>query len=185
MKLQLLILAGVALLSGLLMLADYRHGKPAPAEAVSRPEAQAKAASAPDFIIRPMLGKTQETSLAALKGRYVLLNAWASWCPPCVEEFPDLLALAKDHPQRLTLLTLSADRNEEAAREFLAQFDAPASNVLHVFDARQRIAREQFFIERYPESILIDPQGQMIRKFAGMLSKDDLAEIRMLLNAAE
>lgn len=182
MKIKLLVLLVVAALSGALMLLDYRHGAPVElGKGVLKKQAQV----APDFTIVPIGSPDASQALSRLQGRYVLVNAWASWCPPCVSEFPDLLALAKALPKRLTLVTLSADRNEEAAKSFLKQYDDPSANMLHMFDVRQRIARELFQIYRYPESILIDAEGKMIRKYAGVLSAQDMAEIKALVSAAE
>lgn len=180
MKAQWIILALVVAASALLMRLDYQHGAKVPASAA--PPAEAADMALPEFTITPLVGDSlAPVAMSQLRGKFILINAWASWCPPCVKEFPDLLALAKEHPENLVLLTLSADRNEKAAIDFLQQYDAPSANILHAFDMRQSIARDRLQIHRYPESILVDASGQMIRKYAGLLRSEDLAEIRALL----
>ena len=179
MKPQLLLLVAVAALTVGLMALDYQHG----ATRLEAAESATAQPLVPDFTITPFSGEAIE--MQQLRGRYVLVNAWASWCPPCVKEMPDLLALAQEYPQRLTLVTLSADRSVEAATSFLARYGEPDANMLHMFDAGQAIARETLQIYRYPESILVGPSGQMVRKYAGLLMPEDLAEIRALINAAE
>ncbi len=179
MKPQLLVLVVVAALTAGLVALDYQHG----ATRLEMSASKTTQPIVPNFSITTFSGETIE--MQQLRGRYVLVNGWASWCPPCVKEMPDLLALAKAYPQRLTLVTLSADRSQEAAISFLARYGEADANMLHMFDAGQAIARETLQIYRYPESILVDPSGQMVRKYAGLLTPEDVTEIRTLVSAAE
>ena len=184
LKVQALILLFIALLTAGLAWFDYQHGATTPAAAVQK-QSDSAAMQLPEFTVTPLLGASRDPIASSqLRGRFVLINAWASWCPPCVKEFPDLIALATEYPDHLVLLTLSADRNEQAAIDFLKQYGEPRSNMLHAFDVRQQIARDRLQIHRSPESILVDRQGQMIRKYAGLLRPEDLAEIRSLLAAS-
>lgn len=167
---KLILLLFIAAVSAGLMLLDYQHGVEVPVTA--RQDYQL----APAFEL-PSLTEARIVALEEFRGRYVLLNVWASWCTPCVAEFPDMLALAEAHPD-LALVTLSTDRTRDAAATFLQRFeDAAQPNSHHLWDADQHVSREQFHIIKYPESILIDPQGRMIRKFAGMLRQGELEEI--------
>lgn len=188
MKAKLAILAGIALLSVLLVALDYRHGLRPP------PEAPVAGEPAPPLVL-PLLSEENDENdendamlrLADWRGRYVLLNVWASWCAPCLKEFPDLLELAAAHPDRLALLTISVDAQREAAQRFLRRVTAaapPQANIRHGWDEGKRLTQNALHVYRYPESILIDPQGRMIRKYAGALSEQNLAQIRRILRRA-
>ena len=73
---------------------------------------------APAFALSDPTGKT--VTLAAFKGKPVLLNLWATWCGPCVKELPTLDALAAREAGKLTVVTLSQDMDAGKAKAFLA-----------------------------------------------------------------
>lgn len=141
---------------------------------------------APDFALPPLAGGTP-VALEAFRGDYVLLNVWASWCAPCLQEFPDLIALAAEHPEQMHLLTITIDDTQQAATEFLQRFEPTPTQarITHLWDADKRVTQNVLHILRYPESILIDPEGRMVRKFAGALTEKQLEEIRNRLETPD
>lgn len=118
-------------------------------------------------------------ALHDLKGKTVLLNFWATWCPPCVAEFPDLLSLADQYPDDFVLITLSSDQNKEDISTFFERFsediqeNLALDNVIIAHDPGQTITRETFKTHRYPESILIAPDLTVIRKITGVVDIQD------------
>lgn len=78
---------------------------------------------APAFAFTDPTGKT--ITLAALKGKPVLLNLWATWCGPCVKELPTLDALAARQKGKLVVVTLSQDMDAAKAKAFLAGRNLP------------------------------------------------------------
>ena len=111
-----------------------------------------------------------EHSLEALQGRVVLMNFWASWCAPCVAEMPQLLQLAKDNPDHLTLLLINVDARKEALTGFFTKHNLSATdNVITVWDKDKAISKDVFGTIRYPESIIINPQGYMTQKITGVV----------------
>lgn len=117
--------------------------------------------SAPNFAFN-------NTTLASLKGRVVLLNFWASWCAPCVEEFPQFITLTKRHPN-LTLLAVSVDHDRKAMQKFLDKMDIKGnSQVIVVEDPQRRIAQDIFQTVRYPETYLLGPDLTIRRKYVGL-----------------
>ena len=90
-------------------------------------------ASAPSTPVRdPELRSVRAEDVADLlhgqPGRVLMVNVWATWCEPCVEEFPELIRVAREYrPRGLSVLFLSADpgANHEAALEFLVEHRAP------------------------------------------------------------
>ena len=101
-------------------------------------------------------------TLAAFRGKPVLLNLWATWCAPCVEELPSLLAMQRAHPE-IAVVAVSADQDDEVYRRFLKQHQV---DVLTVRDADQKV-NAMYGTVQIPETYVIDRQGVMRRKFIG------------------
>jgi thiol-disulfide isomerase/thioredoxin len=119
---------------------------------------------APDFTFTTLDNKTMK--LSDLRGRVVLLNFWASWCAPCIVEFPAMLELAKDFKGSLIFLAVSVDHDNAAMKDFLTR-QSLNPNTLVAWDKEKAIAHDLFQSIRYPETIIIGPQGEMVEKIAG------------------
>jgi peroxiredoxin len=102
----------------------------------------------------------QTVSLNQYRGHVLLLNFWASWCPPCVDELPSLLALHHRLPG-LAILGVSIDSDPQAYRNFLAQYriDFPT-----IRDPSQE-TMHRYGTVQIPESYLIDRSGHIVRKY--------------------
>jgi cytochrome c biogenesis protein CcmG/thiol:disulfide interchange protein DsbE len=124
---------------------------------------------APDFALVDLEG--DPVSLADLRGRPVIVNFWASWCAPCVEEFPLLRDAAEAHAaDGLALVGIVYQDRSEAARGFMARFDAgwPAA-----MDPGGVVAAE-YGIYGPPETFFIDRSGVIASRQIGRLSAADL-----------
>jgi peroxiredoxin len=118
---------------------------------------------APDFELPDLAGKRQR--LSALRGKVVLLNFWATWCPPCVEEIPSLLALrAAMRGKDFELVTVSVDEELPALRAFLAKHLKDPSAYPVLSDPQKKSATA-FGTEKFPETFLIDRRGVARFKF--------------------
>ncbi len=113
--------------------------------------------SAPAFTIH---NDAQTVSLTQYRGQVILLNFWASWCAPCQDELPSLLALHRRLPQ-LVILGVSIDADPQAYRNFLAangiSFPTvrdPSEDTMHRYGTVQ-----------IPESYVIDRSGHILRKY--------------------
>lgn len=110
-------------------------------------------------------------SLDSVRGKVVLLNFWATWCPPCIEEMPSMLRLAermKDDP-RFIMLAVSADDSWKPVREYFAGKPAPAFEVL--LDASGAIAK-QYGTTMFPETyVLVD--GKIVAFIEGPRDWDE------------
>jgi cytochrome c biogenesis protein CcmG/thiol:disulfide interchange protein DsbE len=104
----------------------------------------------------------QTVDLAKLRGKIVVLNLWATWCAPCVEELPSLLAMQRQHPE-IDVVAVSTDQDDEVYRKFLAQHHV---DVRTVRDADQRV-NAMYGTVQIPETYIIDRQGILRRKFIG------------------
>jgi peroxiredoxin len=115
--------------------------------------------AAPDFTVSD---GTTTVHLASYRGRVVLLNFWATWCAPCVEEMPSLLELHHDQPD-IAILAVSIDENPDAYSSFLARHHVDLTTVR---DPAQKAAR-LFHTEGWPETYIIDRNGVIRRKVVG------------------
>jgi cytochrome c biogenesis protein CcmG/thiol:disulfide interchange protein DsbE len=114
---------------------------------------------APEFVISDGL---QTVDLNKLRGKVVVLNLWATWCAPCVEELPSLLALQQKIPS-LAVIGVSTDQDEAVYRKFLVQHHV---DVLTVRDADAQV-NNLYGTVLIPETYIIDRQGIIRRKFIG------------------
>jgi len=127
-----------------------------------------------------------DSLLAANRGKWVLLNIWATWCRPCVAETPALTALAHDLRNRpFALVGVSLDflvTNAEAAAvrkvaKFAGEYQVLYSNVVYTGSADDLIGR--FSLSGViPTSILYDPQGHEADRWVGAMVDEDLRRIR-------
>jgi len=103
----------------------------------------------------------QTRSLADEAGHYVLVHFWASWCPPCREELPELTAWARAHPG-IVFIPISLDDNAADAASFLK------SQALHVPLLMGSVDQAQSLgIRGLPTTIIIDPKGRVVRSMLG------------------
>jgi peroxiredoxin len=117
---------------------------------------------ATDFSLKDMNGKT--VSLSAFKGKVVLLNFFATWCPPCRAEMPALNKLYHAlKPRGLEVFAVSTDRSVNDIKDFLEKHrvDFPI-----LFDA-DRSAAKQYRVFSMPTTFLIDRNGMIVEKFYG------------------
>jgi cytochrome c biogenesis protein CcmG/thiol:disulfide interchange protein DsbE len=114
---------------------------------------------APQFVMTDGL---QTVDIGKLRGKIVVLNLWATWCAPCVEELPSLLALQQRMPQ-LAVVAVSTDQDDSVYRHFLVQHHV---NVLTIRDAEMKV-NQMYGTVQIPETYIIDRNGVMRRKFIG------------------
>lgn len=134
---------------------------------------------APVFSLADLDGRP--VVLADYAGQPVLLNFWASWCVPCVEEFPLLdAALAEHAAEGLVVVGIVYRDRSEAARDFAAQLGADWPLVM---DPGEAVARA-YGVFGPPESWLIGPDGRVFSRQIGPYSAEELAaELDRLLAA--
>lgn len=114
---------------------------------------------APDFTVSD--GKST-VHLAGYRGQIVLLNFWASWCIPCVQELPGLLDLHHQRPD-LAILGVSIDEDDEQYKRFV---DRRHVDFTTVRDPGQTAAK-LYHTEGWPETYIIDRKGIIRRKLVG------------------
>ena len=115
---------------------------------------------APDFSVKD---SDRSVALSDLRGKIVVLNFWATWCPPCVDEMPSLVAMQAKMRDSVTVLAVSLDANEDTYHRFLKDYKV---NLLTVRD-RDKKSSDLYGTFGYPETYIIDAKGVLRRKFIG------------------
>ena len=95
--------------------------------------------------------------LAALKGRPVVINKWASWCNPCRAEFPAFQQLATERGREIAFLGVNSGDSTQPARKFLAEYPVPFPSYE---DRGEEIAREIEAPANYPVTVFVDGRGK-------------------------
>jgi cytochrome c biogenesis protein CcmG/thiol:disulfide interchange protein DsbE len=134
---------------------------------------------APEFNLTTDSGR--RISRSDFGGRLLVLNFWATWCPPCIEEMPSLDELQKRlAASGVVVLGVSVDRSERAYRDFLRKAGV---SFLTARDPSASISSE-YGTFKFPETYVIDAAGRVVQKHIGpMLWTDEklIREIRSLL----
>lgn len=119
----------------------------------------------PDFTLADETGKTFR--LSQFKGSYVFLNFWATWCPPCVEEFPSIMGLSEHFKTKnLVVIAVSVDDSWGLVKNFLDSLpQRPRFLILR--DPDKKVTTEEYGTTKFPETYWISPEGKLIKKFVG------------------
>jgi thiol-disulfide isomerase/thioredoxin len=153
----------VAIVSGILygkgLLSVHQGLTPPPSLAVLVLEKTPK--PAPAVIFTDVAGGRH--ALGEFKGRYVLLNLWATWCGPCVNELPSLARLATNAPG-LKVLAIDADTTKVDAAAFLKSHGAGS---LPVYLDSERMMLRSFVVPGLPTTVLIGPDGKVVARAEG------------------
>ncbi|MHB8755580.1 MAG: TlpA family protein disulfide reductase [Candidatus Acidiferrales bacterium] len=106
----------------------------------------------------------KQMQLSDLRGKVVVLNFWATWCPPCVDETPSLIALQREiAPKGGTVLGISVDDDAQAYAQFVR---ANGVNYPTYRDPSAEIAAS-YGTSMYPDTYIIDRHGKIARKLVG------------------
>ncbi|MEO3404481.1 TlpA disulfide reductase family protein [Mucilaginibacter sp. CAU 1740] len=112
---------------------------------------------APLFDFTTIDGK--KISLKALRGKYVLLDFWATWCPPCLAEIPHVKDIRKKHSaEKLAIIGISRDNDSKKLAAFVK---AKQMNWLHIYDKSSDIV-QLYGINAIPQLILINKEGKIV-----------------------
>lgn len=122
-----------------------------------------KATIAPDFTL-PIGETNQGLQLSSLKGQWVFVNFWATWCPPCRDEMPSMEMLNRRFGTKMKMLAISVDEDWKEVNRFFGE-DKPSFTVL--WDKSKQVSTRMYGTRKFPESFLISPEGEVVVKFVG------------------
>jgi cytochrome c biogenesis protein CcmG/thiol:disulfide interchange protein DsbE len=141
------------------------------------------------FLTSPKVGESEETSplLGKLappitgsaldgtqfnvddaRGKWVLVNFFATWCPPCIVEHPQLVQLARDNPDTLQLVSVAFSDTAPNVEAFFAE----KGGAWPVLTADTGAISIDYGVKGLPESFLIDPSGVVVAKFIGGITAE-------------
>lgn len=118
--------------------------------------------TAPSFSVVADNGQT--VTRANFGGRLLVLNFWATWCPPCIQELPSLDAFAQQMKAKgVVVVGVSVDKNEQTYRQFL---DRARVSFLTARDPEAGVS-SNYGTFKYPETYIINSDGKVVEKFIG------------------
>jgi thiol-disulfide isomerase/thioredoxin len=119
----------------------------------------------PDFTLEDLAG--QPVRLSDFKDKTVILSFWASWCDPCVAEFPSMVKLVEFFKGQVVMVAVSADHTKEDIMSFLKPYGGqPPPHVVVLWDKEKTIP-ELYGTEVLPESFILGRDLKLVRKVAG------------------
>jgi thiol-disulfide isomerase/thioredoxin len=121
----------------------------------------------PDFAVRTPQGSER---LSALRGKPVVINFWASWCPPCTDELPYFERLAQTYGDRVVIVTVDWNEEPGVAAAYLRDHDI----VLPVISDAQSDIYKAYSLSEVPDTIVLDAQGNVTYVSVGELSWKEL-----------
>jgi len=124
-------------------------------------------AQADGFRVTDTTGKTH--TLAGYKGKWVLVNYWATWCPPCLEEIPDLIALHGNRKNNIVVIGIALDyRNPKQVIEFAEGLLVNYPIVLGTAQIVNQIGP----VQGLPTTYLYNPAGKMVAQQVGAITRE-------------
>ena len=120
-----------------------------------------------DFKVTDTNGKNH--TLAGYKGKWVLVNYWATWCPPCLEEIPDLIALHENKKNNLVVIGVAMDyRNAKQVTDFADGLLVEYPIVL----GTPQIVNQIGPVQGLPTTYLYNPEGKMVAQQVGLITRE-------------
>jgi len=135
--------------------------------------------SAPDFTLPTLKGETLR--LSDYRRQVVVLNLWATWCPPCVEETPSLKKFADQMTgQGVAVVSISVDEDAKALADFVSKYGLtyPVGR-----DPDQSVT-SRYGTFKFPETYILDEDGRIADKFLGAVDWQDPRISEFVLNLA-
>lgn len=141
------------------MVADYQA-------LLKQREAEKRVADgmpAPDFTLNNVEGKP--VSLSSLRGKYVVLDFWGTWCGWCIKGIPEMKKMYAKYSQRLEVVGIACGDTEEAWKKCVAEKALPWTNLLNGKDDAD--VSSLYAVKGYPTKIILDPEGRILKTILG------------------
>jgi len=123
---------------------------------------EADGVEAPDFTLNDLNGKP--LTLSSLRGKYVILDFWGSWCGWCIKGIPQMKEYYQKYAGKFEILGIDCNDPEEKWKAAVEKYELPW---LHVYNTRDSKVLEQYKIEGFPTKIIIGPDGKIVKTIIG------------------
>ena len=125
-------------------------------------ELQAEGREVPDFTLNDLQGKP--LALSSLRGKYVILDFWGSWCGWCIKGFPEMKEYYQKYKGKFEILGIDCSDSDEAWRDAVKEHELPW---LHVYNPEDSDLLAQYGIQGFPTKIVLDPEGKIVKTIVG------------------
>ena len=125
---------------------------------------QLEQVGASNFVL-PRVTDDRLVSLSEFRGNITIVNFWATWCAPCVEEFGSMLELVDKFQGQIKILAISMDNNKKDIINFMNAFEVSTPDLVVLHDLNQHLAKEWGTL-KLPESYILNQEHKLIRKVA-------------------
>ena len=125
---------------------------------------EAAADMAPDFELPDLQGN--KLALSSLRGKYVIIDFWGSWCPWCIKGFPGLKASYAKYKEKLEILGVDCRDTEEKWKAAVEEYALPWLQVRCADDDLQALAMK-YSLEAFPTKVVVDPEGKLVKVVVG------------------
>src|SRR3989338_6910481 len=126
--------------------------------------------TAPDFELETLEGK--KTKLSDYRGKKVILNFWASWCPPCREEMPEFQRIYSENRDKLVVVGVNLQESRENAEAFIEKLSITFPILL---DPNSQV-KDMYNVFTQPVTYFIDESGKIVDKKFGPLTSEEIDE---------
>lgn len=145
----------------------YYQGVIDRAEAQAKAEAeaakkQAPGVEAPDFTLNDINGKP--LSLSSLRGKYVILDFWGSWCGWCIKGFPEMKNYYNKYKGKFEILGIDCNDTEQKWKDAVKKNELPW---LHVYNTRDSKVLGDYGVNGFPTKIIVGPDGKIVKTIVG------------------
>lgn len=132
---------------------------------------EADGTMAPDFTLNDLNGKP--LTLSSLRGKYVILDFWGSWCVWCIKGIPQMKEYYQKYAGKFEILGIDCNDKEEKWKAAVKTYELPW---LHVYNPRDSKVLDMYEIRGFPTKVIIGPDGKIIKTIVG----EDPAFYRLL-----
>ncbi len=149
------------LLTACVLTGKAQRMQPADADAKYATELVKVGDAAPDFTLKTPEGKKVKLSKTT-QGKWVLLDFWASWCPDCRKDIPNVKRMYHDFaPKGVQFIGVSFDTNVEAWQHAITKYDLTWTQVSELQKMRESAVAQAYGVKWIPSMVLIDPEGKV------------------------
>ncbi|MBQ8926641.1 MAG: TlpA family protein disulfide reductase [Oscillospiraceae bacterium] len=153
-------------------------------ETAPLPEPSAEnAGAAPDFSVQD--ADASPVHLSDFRGRPVLINFWATWCPPCRSELPYFEEAYRTYSDRLDVMMVDLTDGRQETREIVQDFLTENGYTFPVYYDTQGSASQAYGLYSIPQTVCVDAEGNLLASHIGAMTAEELSEYIALLLPGE